>query len=64
MDRTDDADGTHGTDRSQRGPQLLEALHGVGGGPPEPGVLHVVAVPRFDPSVTSVASFRKSGRLI
>lgn len=34
--------------------ELLDALRGVGGGPPEPGVLYVVAVPRFDPSVTSV----------
>ena len=34
--------------------ELLDALRGIGGGPPEPGVLHVVAVPRFDPSVTSV----------
>lgn len=34
--------------------ELLDALRGIGGGPPERGVLHVVAVPRFDPSVTSV----------
>ena len=34
--------------------ELLEALRGVGGGPPATGVLHVVAVPRFDPGVTSV----------
>lgn len=33
---------------------LLDALRGIGGGPPERGVLYVVAVPRFDPGVTSV----------
>lgn len=34
--------------------ELLDALRGVGGGAPERGVLYVVAVPRFDPGVTSV----------
>lgn len=33
---------------------LLQALRGTGGALPEPGVLQVVAVPRFDPAVTSV----------
>lgn len=33
---------------------LADALRGVGGALPERGVLHVVAVPRFDPAVTSV----------
>lgn len=41
-------------DPTGRAEQLVVALRGVGGGPPEPGVLYVVAVPRFDPSVTSV----------
>lgn len=39
---------------SRRAHELLAALRGTGGALPEPGVLHVVAVPRFDPSVTSV----------
>lgn len=34
--------------------RLVAALRGVGGALPEPGVLHVVAVPRFDPAVASV----------
>jgi uroporphyrinogen-III synthase len=38
----------------ERAEQLLDALRGIGGALPEPGVLHVVAVPRFDPRVTSV----------
>ncbi len=38
----------------QRAQALSDALRGVGGALPERGVLHVVAVPRFDPAVTSV----------
>lgn len=39
------------TDRAR---DLLDALRGTGGALPEPGVLHIVAVPRFDPGATSV----------
>lgn len=37
-----------------RADELLSALRGTGGSLPEPGVLHIVAVPRFDPGVTSL----------